>query len=186
MDRGALTPSPRRLNLATERFGLLHQLREHRRMPAEDALTLCSCRVPLGFLFSSQPFREEALYFYALAVKEPLGTWALVLWGLALAVIRHPAAARPTDEATLLLPAGVLLAFVSSQDGFNHHMRYVLPLFPFLAVATSKRACFLRPGRWSAASSLAVFPHSMSYFNEAAGGPERWQRSGQHGQRPWY
>ena len=124
-------------------------------------------------------------YLYALAVKEPLGTWALVLWGLALVAIRHPASARLADEAALLLPAGVLLAFVSSQDGFNHHMRYVLPIFPFLAVATGKLAYFLRPGRWRAGalvlallgwgtvSSLAVYPHSMSHFNEAAGGPGR-------------
>src|SRR5262249_14909483 len=26
---------------------------------------------------------------------------------------------------------------------------------------------------WSVGSSLAVYPHSMSYFNEAAGGPDR-------------
>ena len=122
-------------------------------------------------------------YLYALAVKVPVGTWVLVLWGLALVAIRHPASAPWAEEATLLLPAGVFLAFISSQDGFNHHMRYVLPMFPFLAIATGKLAYFLRPGHgkaglatlvfltWSVASSLAVFPHSMSHFNEVAGGP---------------
>jgi hypothetical protein len=31
------------------------------------------------------------------------------------------------DEIILVLPAIVLLAFVSSQLRFNHHLRYVLP-----------------------------------------------------------
>lgn len=124
-------------------------------------------------------------YLYALAVKEPLGTWILVLWSIALTLIHHRSAARDIQESMLLLPALVILFVVSSQDGFNHHMRYILPAFPFLAIACGKLAYFLRPGRriwgstvvvllsWSVASSLAVVPHSMSYFNELGGGPTR-------------
>jgi hypothetical protein len=123
-------------------------------------------------------------YLYALAVKEPLGFWTLVVWGLILTVTRHPSSSRWEDELTLWLPAAVILIVVSSQTGFNHHMRYVLPAFPFIAIATAKLAYFLRPDRpwarllvvallgWAIASSLRVYPHAMSYFNEAAGGPE--------------
>jgi hypothetical protein len=58
---------------------------------------------------------------------------------------RAPPSARPSaaagrraepgwrDEAVLLSP-GLLLAPVSSQTGFNHHLRYVLPALPFLFV----------------------------------------------------
>ncbi len=123
-------------------------------------------------------------YFYALAVKEPLGTLGLIVWGLALTIMRHRSSARWQDELTVLLPATVVLILVSSQTGFNHHMRYILPAFPFLFVVTGKLAYFLRPDRpwarllvlallgWTMASSLRVYPHAMSYFNEAVGGPE--------------
>lgn len=126
-------------------------------------------------------------YLYALAVKEPLGTLLLVLWALALTLARHPSSARWWDEASLLLPAAAIFILVSSHTGINQHMRYVLPALPFIAVTTGKLAHFLSPGHrlarglaifllvWSAFSSLRVFPHSLSYFNEAAGGPERGQ-----------
>ena len=124
-------------------------------------------------------------YLYALAVKEPLGTWAIVIWAIALTLIHHKAVVRDAEEWMLLLPPLAILILVSSQDGFNHHMRYVLPMFPFLAVAAGKLAYFFHTGRrvwgalvvallgWSVASSLAVVPHSMSYFNEVGGGPIR-------------
>ena len=121
-------------------------------------------------------------YLYALMVKEPLGTILLVGWGLALTLARRRAAAGAYEEWILLAPAAAVLIFVSSQTGFNHHMRYILPAFPFVAIATGKLAWFSGRGRraglavglllgWSAAGSLSVAPHWMSYFNEAAGGP---------------
>jgi hypothetical protein len=127
-------------------------------------------------------------YLYALVVKEPIGALGLVTWAVALALARHPSAARPADEAALYVPAVAILALVSSQTGLNEHVRYVLPAFPFLAVATGKLASFLSRDRlregaavlvllgWSVAGSLSVYPHSMSYFNEAAGGPENGHR----------
>jgi glutamine amidotransferase-like uncharacterized protein len=83
----------------------------------------------------------------------------------------------------LLLPAVVLFIFVSSQSGFSQHFRYVLPAFPFVFVWISKVAavavrCPRKLGllvagflTWSTVSSLCVYPHSMSYFNEVVGGP---------------
>jgi hypothetical protein len=127
-------------------------------------------------------------YLYGLAVKVPLGTWALVLWGVGLTILRHPASARWVEELTLWLPALAVLTLVSSQTGFNHHLRYVLPMMPFVVVATGKLGYFLQPGRWkvgavvlllltaSVASSLRVYPHSLSYFNELAGGPDNGHR----------
>lgn len=127
-------------------------------------------------------------YLYALAVKVPLGTLALVLWSLLLFVLRRPAGPRVLDELTLWLPALAVLALVSSQTGFNHHMRYVLPMFPFVLIAAAKPACYLQMTHWkrglivlalllwSAGSSLHVYPHSLSYFNELAGGPDNGHR----------
>ena len=62
-------------------------------------------------------------------------------------------------------------------------MRYVLPIFPFVfiwigriaAVFASRQrimqALFGATLAWSIASSLWIYPHSLSYFNELAGGP---------------
>ncbi len=123
-------------------------------------------------------------YLYALAVKVPLGAWALVLWGLGLTLLRHRSSAYWSEEGTLWLPVVVILGLVSSQTGFNHHLRYVFPLFPFVMISTSKLGYFFQAGCWKAgmlvlaflfcdvASSLAIHPHYLSYFNEAAGGPD--------------
>ncbi len=122
-------------------------------------------------------------YLYAAAVKEPLGTWCLL--GLAMvAAWRVPREGRDwRDTLVLLAPGLVLFVLVSSQTGFNRYLRYVLPAFPFVfiwgsqAVRLVERASLrwaLPVGGaivWSVASSLWVYPHSLSYFNEAAGGP---------------
>jgi hypothetical protein len=140
-------------------------------------------------------------YIYALGIKVPLGTWLLTL----LAVTRRIWGQRTMrlfcnnsrtsergrklqsigwrDEFVLLCPAITILFFVSSQTDFNEHMRYVLPIFPFIFVwigrispAISRKnrvmigVAFLALA-WSTFSSLSVYPHSLSYFNELVGGP---------------
>ncbi|MGQ9575052.1 MAG: hypothetical protein ACUVUC_07015 [Thermoguttaceae bacterium] len=109
-------------------------------------------------------------------------------------------AGRLRDELMLLVPLLSILVLVSSQTGFNHHLRYVLPMFPFAFIwmskvgrafgrARGKVGLSLRENRespgvhravacvaavglaWSVASSLYYYPHSLSYFNELVGGP---------------
>ena len=87
------------------------------------------------------------------------------------------------NELVVLAPALAILWIVSSQTGFSCHMRYVLPIFPFLFVWISKVGKAIDLGHrvvamcagiavaWSVASSLSVYPHSLSYFNELVGGP---------------
>jgi hypothetical protein len=76
-----------------------------------------------------------------------------------------------------------VLVLVSSQTGFSHHLRYVLPILPFLYVWASRvvqdrlrkhRALCAIAGAlvvWTLGSSLWLFPHSMCYYNELVGGP---------------
>jgi hypothetical protein len=160
-------------------------------------------------------------YLYALGVKTPVGTLALVALALALC-FRRGYAGTWRDELCVLAPLLVILVFVSSQTGLNHHMRYVLPMFGFAFVWMSMVARsfqfsvfsfqygsgrvakkvtatfdaqhpagrsgqrwlspFSRPDRFvagavvlciaaSVGSSLWVYPHSLSYFNELVGGP---------------
>ncbi len=79
-------------------------------------------------------------YLYTMAVKLPIPTLLLVLAGVfwCLCLPRSPGR---VDEWAFLLPAIALIAFVSSQTGFNHHMRYVLPAFPLLFLAAGRLAC---------------------------------------------
>jgi 4-amino-4-deoxy-L-arabinose transferase-like glycosyltransferase len=121
-------------------------------------------------------------YLYALAIKVPLGTLLLLL----LSVLARLFAKLPVqrkDEAFLLLPAIAVIILVSSQTSLNEHMRYVLPAFPYAFIWIGRVTCVnvrLHPifvGITSIAlscsimSSLWVYPHDLSYFNELVGGP---------------
>jgi hypothetical protein len=93
--------------------------------------------------FLAGEWRQGGWWYYCLfglAVKVPLGAWALVLWSLVLFLLRRPPGTPFLDELTLWLPAAAILALVSSQTGFNQHLRYVLPLAPFAFIAAAKLA----------------------------------------------
>jgi hypothetical protein len=121
-------------------------------------------------------------YVYALAVKEPLGTLILMALALTATIFLGGFLSRWPDELMLLIPILTVLTLVSSQTGFNHHLRYVLPMFPFAFIWTSKIARSAMLGHrsvavaaaaalaWSVGSSLYHYPHSLSYFNELVGG----------------
>jgi hypothetical protein len=123
-------------------------------------------------------------YLYALGVKVPLGTWGLLLLAFLAALVGQGYCASWRDELLLLAPAVTILVLVSSQTGFNHHSRYVIPVLPFFFVWLSKVAratahqnwlltsAVIALLAWSVCSSLWVYPHSFSYFNELAGGPK--------------
>jgi 4-amino-4-deoxy-L-arabinose transferase-like glycosyltransferase len=140
-------------------------------------------------------------YLYVLAVKLPLGTWALA--GLALLLAwgspRYRAPSR--EELLLWLPAASILVLMSSQTGLDGYgsPRYLLPAFPFLFIGISRVGRCLEGtwrqlprmetiGRpwlalcaavpllalaWNAVAALRIHPHYLSYFNELAGGPEQ-------------
>lgn len=139
-------------------------------------------------------------YLACTALKVPLGIWLLgflatgaTFWPHRHADRRrlaqsswdsqHPYLGGWLNEVTLLLPALAVFVLVSSQTGINGHFRYVLPAFPFAYIWISKAAqAFLRRQRalaamvcvsmvWMILSSVLAFPHSLSYFNELAGGP---------------
>lgn len=125
-------------------------------------------------------------YLYALAIKEPLGTWCLLAFAIGATAFGYGYSALWRDELIVLLPAVAILVFISSQTGFSVHSRYVVPSLPFIFVWISKvgRALATPPSTkrhtwmalsvivaiaWSVGSSMAVYPHSLSYVNELAG-----------------
>ena len=119
-------------------------------------------------------------YLYGLAVKEPVGTWLLALAASVAAGGKRPGW---RDELLVLVPVLAVLVLVSSQTGFNHHLRYVLPMYPFAFIWISRAARLVSRKTplwgalvvvsltWSVGSSLRHYPHSLSYFNELVGGP---------------
>jgi len=119
-------------------------------------------------------------YLYALLIKTPLGTIGLFLLAIFCTFFQKGYNVIWRDEMVILLPGIVLLVFVSSQTGFSVHSRYIIPVLPFFIIWMSKvgKAFTLkRPVvatlatillTWSVASSLWVYPHSISYFNELA------------------
>jgi hypothetical protein len=121
-------------------------------------------------------------YLYALAVKVPLGTWLLLLLAAALKLCRAGPVVSLHDEVIVLAPLVLVLVLVSSQTGMNRYVRYVLPALPFAFIWVGQAAqarvrswqvpaVVAGAAAWSIASSLWVYPHSLSYFNELAGGP---------------
>jgi len=130
-------------------------------------------------------------YLAAMAFKSPLA------WGFLVALAIPGATLNKrlclVDQAALLLPALAVFAAASAQTGFNHHYRYVLPALPFLFVwvaVSAVRATQLpvwRGSRWPqgiaallvaayVVESLCVYPHSLSFFNRAVGGPMEGHR----------
>ena len=129
-------------------------------------------------------------YGYALAIKVPLGTWCLLAMAIGVTLLGRGYSATWRDEMVVLAPGLAILIFVSSQTGFSIHSRYVVPALPFFFVWASKvgRVFEMQPCTrkrqvlavvvvmalaWSVTSSLWVYPHSLSYFNELVGGPKR-------------
>ena len=119
-------------------------------------------------------------YFVAFFVKAPLGTIFLTL----LAIVVFPFQSFRShwqEEMILLAPLFILLFVVSVQTGFSLHARYIIPACPFLFLGIIRVfRSSVRPIQtlaWllllgTVASSLSVYPYSMSYFNEGIGGPQ--------------
>lgn len=76
----------------------------------------------------------------------------------------------------LFLPGCSVLILVSSQTGFNHHLRYAFPILPvlFLTAAMSGARCTRSLGiplaLLYAVSGLSSMPRPYAFFSEAVGG----------------
>ncbi len=120
-------------------------------------------------------------YLYAVCVKVPLACLILGVMALALRLVDTRVGASTKSELMLITPIVIIVVMVSSQSNMNRYLRYLLPAFPFAFIWISSVLQHVNYRRviavgclllWFIASSLRVYPHSMSYFNELAGGPE--------------
>jgi len=111
---------------------------------------------PIGFQLMLYVSIVHGLWYWKRWTKESFREWSLIV-----------------------LPPLLIFGLVSSQTCFNHHMRYVLPAYPFLFILAARTVTLGRLWKWfsyvcltwQAAALLWFAPHWMSYFNEAAGGP---------------
>jgi len=120
-------------------------------------------------------------YIVGLLIKEPLGFWCLFVYALIFSGISQINRSSFVNEMMLFFPIIVLLVLVSSQTRLNHHLRYVIPIFPFLFISISRIGnIFYYKERvnkvvialllmWSLISSLSFYPHSQAHFNELIG-----------------
>ena len=74
-------------------------------------------------------------YLYGLLVKVPCGTLGIGLIVIIAKLCCRQRVDRLRDEVILLTPAILNLCLVSSQTGFNHHLRYVYPSLALSFVA---------------------------------------------------
>lgn len=137
-------------------------------------------------------------YLFGLAVKVPSGIWLLFLSVVIYRLFQKTRPASFCDEMVLLTPAVVVLVLCSSQTEINEHLRYAYPSLAIILiwlgqaatmpVAAAASALHARAGGFRAAavrfglvslvastviSTLLVYPHHLSYFNEFAGGPSQ-------------
>ncbi len=143
-------------------------------------------------------WREEGrwnYYLYGLWVKWPHGTQLLLLLSIVASVFWTKTKMR-MDEWVLVLPALSVLFIVSSQTEINIHFRYVLPFVGLAFIFMGKTALLAEQSKiWktvivtlvlcSAISSMAVYPHSLAYFNELAGGPRNGHKHMLHSALDW-
>ena len=129
----------------------------------------------------------RSFYVRGLLWKLPLGTLALLVLALVASALRRDEWSPGWRvEAWTWAPPLILLALLSSHAGRTMHVRYMLPLIPFLAVFVARLARGLsggapRPRRTVAlvgvgllacvaAASLSASPHWLGSFNLLAGG----------------
>jgi len=139
-------------------------------------------------------WRDHGWWYYYIVgmwLKEPIALWLMVLIGSVMCRthgLRSGTHSQLLRRLIVFTPGTVLLVFVSSQTGFNHHLRYVLPFLPcFYLLVASGVARFNGYGRFIVIglaamytmSSLSVLPRSYSYFTEVIGGPSHgWKYIG--------
>jgi 4-amino-4-deoxy-L-arabinose transferase-like glycosyltransferase len=127
-------------------------------------------------------------YLAALAYKVPEGTWLLVVFSLAVSIKTVRSRDQIADEVVLWTVPLVILFSMSFLTDINLGLRYVLPIAPYVFIATGKVAPFVvamagikrtilasvAAGSLclSIAASALIYPNFLAYFNWVSGGPD--------------
>lgn len=139
----------------------------------------------------------KTYYAVALLVKTPLPMLLAALIAITLAArscksalsvrrVQQPASDYPAptrkslDYFILIAVPLLIFVLVSSQTGFNRHLRYLLPAYPPVIILISsvatvgrtriRRALFQFFAITQIATTILAAPHFLEYFNLAVGG----------------
>jgi 4-amino-4-deoxy-L-arabinose transferase-like glycosyltransferase len=128
-------------------------------------------------------------YLLALSYKVPEGTWLLVILSIGVLIGAKRSKADWAAEVAVLAVPAVVLVSISLFTDINLGLRYVLPIAPYVYVATGKIvpwALSLPVFRrrfvgavvavslgMTVAATGSIHPHYLAYFNWASGGPDR-------------
>lgn len=122
-------------------------------------------------------------YLLGLIIKEPLSFWILCAISFFLFMGVKAYRADTCSEAILMIPVFAILLLISSQAKLNHHLRYAIPILPFLFVFVGRLGKIDNVKQfftfilsiffvsWCILSSLWFYPHSQTYFNILIGQP---------------
>lgn len=161
--------------------------------------TMVSAHVSSGhasYLLGKAADGFRMYYPVAFGVKTPLPEIILILTTFVLLIYRKFKSINWFNEFYLLVPVAVFCG-MAVLGSLNLGIRYLLPIFPFLFVFVSKTvnlvdfkelsshikskkfftlsvvSCQLLAVLvlWHIIGSLKTYPHYLSYFNEAIGGP---------------
>lgn len=138
------------------------------------------------FLGEFKQGRWWSYFIAALALKTPLPHLLAFAGAIVAAVLKKARAEQMRDEVFLALPPLVLLVATSAMAD-DLGVRYVLFVYPFAFIFIARLAQFFTRtvsgavfisafAGWCMFSAGRYYPHYLSYFNEAAGGPEQGHR----------
>jgi hypothetical protein len=138
-------------------------------------------RLPHDFFLMGEISQRGWWYFYLVVAlfKVPLAT--LLLLALALCAGRWLGVRWRPAELYLVLPALLLLAYLSLWSTIHNGFRYLLPVWTPLCVAVGRLAqpaarsrafatLLAAPLLWLVGAAFAAWPDYLAYVNELAGG----------------
>lgn len=121
-------------------------------------------------------------YLVGIAIKEPLPFVVLIIIGVG-SLWRKNRYDRYVEYSFFGLALGMLV-LVSSQTGFNHHLRYILPCWPAMILLSVRwidrgywRRIFVMTGVLvQLLSSWFILPWNYAYFSPIVGGTDQGWR----------
>jgi hypothetical protein len=137
----------------------------------------------VAYLFGEHGISWWYYYIVAFVFKSPIPLLVLLSAGIALRGYRR---VYSSADAFLLVPIMIVFAYMSLLNKTHIGLRYVLPIYPFIFIYTSKvvslvdasknrrlfRTILVLLSVWYLAGTVAVWPQYIAYFNEFAGGPD--------------
>jgi tetratricopeptide (TPR) repeat protein len=158
----------------------------HRLLPnmfTEGFLMFAQSMLPPNDTYLAGDYSTDGWWYYfpvAFLIKTPLSFLALIGIGL-VAAVRLRRRLGSLNEAFVLIPIALYLAAaIANTDQVG--IRHLLPLYPFLVMVAAAGAMMLmrqRLGRFALGGLAAfwavmlamVYPHTLTFFNSAVGGP---------------